>query len=105
MTQNKPKKEKSKAINELYREKDILSFTKRKLSLEESIELIADMLERTRDKDKESSSAIRCEQVSSWTILNRPYVYMIGLSLKDLLTSTTESPVLTDEEMEKKLME
>ena len=98
-------KEKSKAINELYREKDILSFTKRKLSLEESIELIADMLEGTRDKEKESSSAIRCEQVSSWTILNRPYVYMIGLSLKDLLTSTTESPVLTDEEMEKKLMD
>jgi len=50
--------------------------------------------------DKTFVSSVIVKQLSDWTVLERPYVYVIGLSLTDLRGNTTESPIISDDEME-----
>lgn len=97
--------DKNSALDKLNEIKEVLYYEKNALPLFEAMELIQDLITHCATKENEHSDTVRCEQLSSWTILNRPYVYLIGLSLKDFSSSTTESPVLTDEEMETVLVE
>lgn len=73
----------------------------RSLALSEIITFIDELLASISVSDTASADAISVQSVSGeWALLSRPNVYVIGLSLKDMQGSTTESPVLSDEEME-----
>lgn len=76
-----------------------LRFDTRCIPLEEAMDFILELIENLKQNEKESGNAIKCESLNDWTILDRPNVYVIGLSLKDLQVNTTQSPVLKDEEM------
>ena len=76
-----------------------LRMEERELPLSESLKLIRTLLEQISDADSESEDAVKVEQFNDWTILGRPYVYVIGLALKELQSSAVESPVLSDEEI------
>ncbi len=73
----------------------------RSLTLDEVITFIDELLASVSIKDASSADAISVQNLSGdWALLSRPNVYVIGLSLKDMQGSTTESPVLSDDEME-----
>lgn len=74
----------------------------RVLPLNEVLTFIDELLAAVSEKDSASEDAITVQCISGkWGLLSRPNVYVIGLSLKDMQGSTAESPVLSDEEMEK----
>lgn len=81
-----------------------VNFEDRSLPLNEIIIFVDELLATASVKDSESPDAISVQKFSGdWVLLSRPNVYIIGLSLKDMQGSTTESPVLSDDEMEKYL--
>ena len=83
----------------------VLGYDDRELSLEECIDYLDSFLAALTTKDQESSKAVSVVNTFEWRQLERPHVYVIGLSLKDMQTNTAESPVLRDVEMEKYLGE
>lgn len=96
----KKTKEYETAIKELINLESQIKMEDRVLPQEESMDFIESLLQDITTSESESGSQIVAEKINDWTVINRSNVYMIGLSLKELLVNTTESPVLTDEEME-----
>lgn len=72
----------------------------RALSLKEVLEFIKELLSTVVISDSEETTAVKVQAMKDWCLLDRPVVYVIGLSLKDMQGNTTESPVLFDNEME-----
>lgn len=65
------------------------------------LEYLIEELEDVKIVDKEDNSAITVKKLDGFFIVNRKHVYIVGLSSKHYDISTTESPVLSDEEREK----
>ena len=83
------------SVNKLLKQDD------RTFELNEAITQIKDAIDRLSNKEGEAPSCVTAERLSDWIVVNRPYLYVVGLSLKDLKASMIESPVMTDEEIEK----
>ena len=67
-------------------------------TLGEAIKILREDLDRLGFCDEEASNAVSAMAAGGFNILERPYVYVIGLSDKHYKQSVTESPVLSDEE-------
>ncbi|MBP3199969.1 MAG: PD-(D/E)XK nuclease family protein [Butyrivibrio sp.] len=87
-------------IGEIKKITGAIRFEERQLSLDESLQFIDDLLSEIQTSDSSSSEAVSVQALQGWRTLDRSYVYVIGLSLKDMQGNTTESPVLNDDEME-----
>ena len=72
-----------------------VSFENRKLALGEALTLIVEFLDGVTMSDEADNSSVTVRSMKDWSIPERPNVYMIGLSLKDMQGNTTESPVLS----------
>ena len=69
-------------------------------SVEEMLHLIKERLLGLTVKEKDETTAVGIYKISSVEVLERPYNYFIGLSAKQFAADTTESPVLSDEELQ-----
>ena len=72
-------------------------------SLEEALSLLRDRLEKLSSEDKEDPGAVAACRLSGLEILDRPYIYVIGLADRHYGSALIESPVLNDLEREKYL--
>lgn len=72
-------------------------------SMEEAISLITERLQQLTVKDEQNQGQINVFRVQNLEVLERPYNFIIGLSAKQFVADTTESPVLSDEELKKYL--
>lgn len=72
----------------------------RVLPLDEALDFIGELLSEIKVSDTEENTAVKVQSMGEWSLLDRPYVYVIGLALKDMQSSMTESPVLFDDELE-----
>ena len=79
---------------------NIVTMEERTLPLSETLAFIDELLSGVKTSDEEDDTSISVVSLGDWRYLDRPNVYVVGLSLKDLLDNTTESPVLFDKEME-----
>ena len=86
-------------IDGLRRISGAVEFETRTMPLAEVLEFIEALLETVSEKDSESADAVTVRCLGDWSVSERPNVYVIGLSLKEMQGDTTESPVLSDEEM------
>lgn len=86
--------------NDLKSLKNAIALEERKLTLNESIDLIRNLLDGIYISDDPDETAVTVRSARDKCILDRPYVYVTGLSLKDMQRNRTESPVLSDHEME-----
>lgn len=77
-----------------------VEFEKREMPLSEVLEFIEALLKDVSVRDSESADAVTVRCLGDWSVPERPNLYVIGLSLKDMQGDTTESPVLSDEETE-----
>lgn len=68
-------------------------------SVEEMLHLIKDHLLGLAVRGEDRASAVGVYKISNVEVLERPYNYFIGLSAKQFAADTTESPVLSDEEL------
>lgn len=77
-----------------------LRIEKDPLSLKEAAELLLDMLSSlTAQNRTEETDCVSVGLLNRWKVLDRPYVYLLGQSIRDGGQQIPESPVLTDEEM------
>jgi len=77
----------------------LIEYDTRSLSLSDCIDFIDSLLLSSASTESEDSMAVNVASFSDWKLLERPHLYVIGLSLKDMQGSIIESPVLLDEEM------
>lgn len=84
-----------RAKNALY---DIDTYLSREedMSLYDMYTYIDDLLSNLSDNDKEDYNSVSIDSINSWKSLDRPYVYIIGLSQKDIQSSVSESPIIRD---------
>ena len=70
----------------------------------ESIRLIEEHLKTKTIKNMEKDrGSVQVMKIQNLEVLERPYQYVIGLSAKQFQADTTESPVLSDDELERYL--
>lgn len=77
-----------------------LQYEKNEYDLSEICSLFTDLLSSISYSEKEDASSVSVMNMHGWVPLERPYVYIIGLSLTEIQDSLAESPVLSDAEME-----
>lgn len=70
-------------------------------SISEAVQILAEDIDRIQAREKEKPDAIQAVMAKGFRILERPCVYVIGLSDKQYRQAVTESPVLSDEERER----
>ena len=90
-------------IDSIRRLAGAVRFEERALPLDGVLRFINEILCTITVSDMEDTASVKVQAMDDWCFLDRPIVYMTGLSLKDMQGSTTESPVLFDDEMEKYL--
>lgn len=86
-------------VDSIKRLSGAINFEQRSLPFSQVLNFIDELLAGISSKDASSDDAVSVQYLDDWVLLERPYVYIIGLSLKDMQTNTTESPVLSDDEM------
>lgn len=84
------------ALNKLFR---AVEMEKRLMSLSEVIQYLGELMASLSIEEKIDSGMVKVQQMGDWCLLDRPNVYVIGLSIKDMQGNTTQSPVLFDQEM------
>lgn len=86
-----------RAKNALY---DIDTYLSREedMPLGDMIAYLNDLLCNLTNNDKESYSCVAVDSLNTWKALDRPYVYVIGLSQQDIQASVSESPIIRDSE-------
>lgn len=57
----------------------------------------------TVERTPENQAAVNATRIQNLEVLERPYQYVVGLSAKQFQSDTTESPVLSDAELEEYL--
>lgn len=87
-------------IDNMRRLSGAIRFEERALSLKDTLEFIDGLLCGIKISDAATNASVTVQAMNGWRLLDRPNVYLVGLSLKDMQTNTTESPVLSDAEME-----
>lgn len=75
----------------------------RTLSLEEAIVFLKDYLEQAVYQEEERTDAVHVIYFQGMQVMERPYQYVIGLSDKHFGVNMAESPVLSDQELERYL--
>lgn len=88
------------ALNEL---KKVIRCEDRCLPMGDALKFIHEQMDQMTKSDSEDSKAVSVQVLNDWTVLERKYVYLIGLSLMEMAGNTTESPVMLDVEMQEKL--
>ena len=66
--------------------------------LTEAIRLARDVLKQLRIEEAEDEGSVAAGQLSGVEVLDRPYLYVVGLADRHSAASLTESPVLNDGE-------
>ena len=82
----------------LDKEQRELSFMLPLPDLKEALELLKDRLEHLSLEDSERSDAVAACRISGVEILDRPYIFVIGLADRHYGSALIESPVLNDVE-------
>ena len=82
----------------LEKERKELAFMLPLESLGEALNLLQDRLENMSADDREDSRAVAACRISGVELLDRPYIYVIGLADRHFGISLIESPVLNDQE-------
>ena len=82
----------------LEKERKELAFMLPLESLGEALNLLQDRLENMSADDREDSRAVAACRISGGELLDRPYIYVIGLADRHFGISLIESPVLNDHE-------
>ena len=88
-------------IRQLRNLEGVIGAENRELPLSKVIAFIDEIVLSIATAEAESYGAVTVKKIGSRELLEREYVYMTGLSLKDMQGNTTESPVLFDEEIVK----
>ncbi len=70
------------------------------MSPDRATEFISEIISEITYTDEDDSSSISIQCLNGWHITERQYVYMIGLSLMDIQGDNTESPILSDNELD-----
>lgn len=70
-------------------------------SVSEAVQILAEDIDRIQAREKEKPDAIQAVRAGGFQIIERPYVYVIGLSDKQYRQAVAESPVLSDKERER----
>lgn len=98
-TYTKNTRERGEGLEALKRLQSAVALESRVLTGEEILEYLEELFSTINHRDSVEQDAISIKCISDWMVLDRPYVYIIGLSLKDMQGNTTESPVLFDGEI------
>ena len=96
-TERKP--ERTAVLSTLEDTGKAIALEERVLPFAEAAALLGEMLETITVSAKEQPGAIAVRRLSDWTVIDRPYVYVIGLSLKDMQGNTNESPAIRDDDI------
>lgn len=80
-----------------------LAFDSRELTTTELLAFADEALSTLKLSDSTASNAVAVRALNDWTPLDRPHIYVIGLSLNEMQVSSNQSPVIRDEEIEKYL--
>ena len=67
--------------------------------LKESCAFLLDELDHLRISDPDRPNAVRAIRVNQYRVENRKHVWFIGLSVNEIESAKTDSPVLTDDEL------
>jgi hypothetical protein len=81
-TERKP--ERTAVLSTLEDTGKAIALDERVLPFAEAAALMGEMLETIKVSGREQPAAIAVRRLSDWTVIDRPYVYIIGLSLKDM---------------------
>ena len=76
-----------------------LEADKKDISLDKVLDYIDESLQDISIKDPISADSVQIQRFDDWILLDRPNIYIIGLSLNEMQGNTTESPVMSDNEM------
>lgn len=93
-------KEKNEILKVLKEEIPVLQQAKVS-SEEEGLRLLHEHLNGLRIMESENRAAVSVMKVGNLEVLDRPYQFIIGLSAKQFAVDAKESPLLSDEELEK----
>ena len=97
-----PRNSEMKYINaSLNKEIKGLKYRNPAANVSEAVQILQEDIDRFQAKEKEKDDAIQAVMEKGFRILERPFVYVIGLSDKQYRQAVTESPVLSDEERER----
>lgn len=75
----------------------------RKLDEKEALIFADEVLSSVSISDNSRTNAVTVRALNDWIPIDRPNVYIIGLSLSEMQISSSQSPVIRDDEMEKYL--
>ncbi len=71
------------------------------LDIHEAVSFIVDKIESLQSSDDEESDAVNIMQMGKVEILERPYQYCIGMSYEAFGSKAIDSPVLSDDRLER----
>jgi len=82
--------------------REVVALEDRELSLTECIAFLDELILGLQGSEEvgANTNAIKVGMLSDWKQIETDIVYIIGLSLRETKESTTQSPILSDEEME-----
>lgn len=69
------------------------------ISLDKQLEIIKKMLTSVSVSDNEEQNSVKVRSLSNIDLLDRKYVFILGLTAKQLIKKEAESPLINDEEM------
>lgn len=92
--------ERAVGMGVLRNQREIIAGEMLEASFADNCKAIRELLDSAMVQDSSRSDTVTVQSLNDWRVLDRPLVYMIGLSLKEMLGKQVESPILTDEEME-----
>ncbi len=75
----------------------------RELEEKDALIFADEILSSVSISDNSRTNAVTVRALNDWIPLDRPNVYIIGLSLSEMQISSSQSPVIRDDEMEKYL--
>lgn len=88
------------AIESLRRLYGAVEFEAVEMTLSDCLQYIIEMLDELSISDEADPRAVTVQVLNDWCVPDRRYVYLMGLSLKDMQGNMVESPVLSDHELE-----
>lgn len=81
-----------------------MAFDTKERDAKELLRYADEALKAISTSDPASSNAVTVRALNSWIPIDRKHVYIIGLSLNEMQVNSNQSPVISDEEMNKLLI-
>ena len=101
---NSKNKQRNRTISVLREQGTVLEQIAEQKTQADCIRLIEEYLKTMKlQTEKDEMAEVHVMRIQNLEVLERPYQYVIGLSAKQFQTDTIESPVLTDEELQRYL--